>query len=1809
MRKNSTLGNLLIYIVLLVFFSNSQLFGQDASSCGEAVTAVTGVNTIPATEQSEYWYTYIIPNDGKLVVSSSTDLWVNLSYNTCENRYYAGSGIGNASFADATEGEEVFIYWNLESGGGDFEWSIDVVELDEGDNCALAKAVVTGENYVPATYGSYWFSYQMPVDGRIVVETPGLVTFEILHGNCTDDYLYWDASSSSGASVSFEANENVIVRFRVEEGGDFNWTFSVLDLADGDVCDFSTEASVGVNYIPEGSGKIYWFKYTKATEGKIVLDTSPWSTVNAYSGTCDNLELIDSQYRGSSLTDVELGTELYIAVYTRFSTATELVIEESPLEPGDGCNSTSMVIEGTNSLPQTDYYKYWYEFTMPSEGRLDITSETNAYFTVYSGDCDLLSYEIGGYGQVSVTSLSPGEKVWIVWDTGSYDNFDWDLTISELSSGDNCSLAETAVEGINHVPETTLDYYWYTYTIPSTGRLTIMSETDKWVNVQYNNCEQLYGFVSGYGGASKPVFEAGMQLFIKWDTGNGGDFDWSIGIQDFEPGDLCEAPIDAIEGSNTFTTGRYVDQWYRFVMPSNQKLSLISPDQNSSCSIYIGNCVSLYYQSGGSKGASAVGLESGDEVLIRWYGYNTFDWILVLEDYEEGDYCEIAKEAVDGTNVLPDSKNQYFWYKYQATKSGKLVINSNVWKYVDVLSGDCENYYWLTSGYEDLTVPEVSEGDEMMIRWSASPGGFSWDISVEEPQLGDKCTLPATAQIGVNSMPEISSYYWYTFTVEEEGMLSIRSEGEDYVSVLSNNCDYPNTLGSGYGNVDVENVEVGDEVLIKWNYNSGGNFDWALSYKSPADGDICSLAVEAQEGTNSIANTYSFYKWYSFTMPRDGKLTIESDAYADITVYSNSCETLTYRGNYYYGKISVPSLYEGTQILLRWSLGYEEGFDWTLVVEDEAAGDSCDLPETAVVGTNHLPESNLSYFWYSYIAPSAGKLKISREVWGSVNVFTGTCQSLSYYGGGYGSEDLLVPGFNEGDQIFIQWYQASNFDWSLEFSPYEPGDRCTDPLEAVIGTNTTDSAPKWFKFNVPAEGDLTISSMGNTTTDTYLILYQSCGLGSFAYSDDFAGTSQSEITVNSLTKGEEIWILWDDNYGIEGFDWTLTFDSSVEPVDQTITFNEISNKTYGDEFDLVANSDSDQEVLLEVISGPATLAGTTVALIGIGEVTIRASQEGDYYFNPAVSVERSFSVNPARLTLRADNKTITFGDPVPSFTYSLTGFVNGENASVIAGEISVTSEAGDSPTAGQYPIIVSGGSADNYNFTRINGTLTVEKPAQTLLFDELPEKTFGDGAFELSATGGASGNPVTFSSANTSVASIDGNVVTITGGGSTTITAIQAGDENYKDASVERQFIVNKASQTVEFAERNEKIFGDEAFPLSAAASSGLTVSFSSSNTAVAQIENGILNIKSAGEATITALQPGDGNYNLATATQLLVVNKASQAITFSEIGPTVCVSNGALTLSATSSSGLSVSYRVTGPASLLGTVLTLTAPGQVEVTASQGGNINYLPAEDVTIGFEVVDDTEQRAEQTISFSPIEDKTFRDDPFELVATASSGLDITLTIENGPATIDGFVVTLTGAGSVTIAASQAGNEEYVPAPEVTQTFMVGKATATIALSDLQQRADGTPKTPTVVIDPAFVDYVVTFVGESDEPVEPGSYEVVVEVEDNNYQGSVSETFLLLEALGVKHGDLELDIKAYPIPVVDYITIEMAGSTNRNQTAHKVVRLIDLLGRESFRGSFAGDKSTIDLTYHATGIYLLIVESEKGEVLKRVKVRKE
>jgi uncharacterized repeat protein (TIGR03803 family) len=253
------------------------------------------------------------------------------------------------------------------------------------------------------------------------------------------------------------------------------------------------------------------------------------------------------------------------------------------------------------------------------------------------------------------------------------------------------------------------------------------------------------------------------------------------------------------------------------------------------------------------------------------------------------------------------------------------------------------------------------------------------------------------------------------------------------------------------------------------------------------------------------------------------------------------------------------------------------------------------------------------------------------------------------------------------------------------------------------------------------------------------------------------------------------------------------------------------------------------------------------------------------------------------------------------------------------------------------------------DFTGANGAgflysrLLLVKGEQTISFASLPDKTVGDAAFALTASSSVI-LPITYTSSNTTVATVSGNTVTIVGAGTTTITASQAGDDSYNAASnVAQTLTVNKLSQTISFAALAAKNFGEAAFTLTATTTSGLPISFASSNTAVATISGNTVTIVEGGTTTITASQEGDASYNAApNVTQTLTVNKINQTVTFAAISDKT-VGDAPFALSASATSTLPVSFSTSSNKIILsGSQVTIVSAGRATITAAQAGNVNY---------------------------------------------------------------------------------------------------------------------------------------------------------------------------------------------------------------------------------------------------------------------------
>jgi ribosomal protein S11 len=146
----------------------------------------------------------------------------------------------------------------------------------------------------------------------------------------------------------------------------------------------------------------------------------------------------------------------------------------------------------------------------------------------------------------------------------------------------------------------------------------------------------------------------------------------------------------------------------------------------------------------------------------------------------------------------------------------------------------------------------------------------------------------------------------------------------------------------------------------------------------------------------------------------------------------------------------------------------------------------------------------------------------------------------------------------------------------------------------------------------------------------------------------------------------------------------------------------------------------------------------------------------------------------------------------------------------------------------------------------------------------------------------------------------------------------------------------------------------------------------------------------------------------------------------------------------------------VSGPATIVGNTLTLNGAGTVVVRASQAGNTNFSAAAPIDQSFTV-----RKIDQSITFRPLVDRDISDPPFTLSAVASSGLDTVFSMVSGPATIVGNTLTLNGAGTVVVRASQAGNTRFSAAAPVDQSFTVRKLDQSISFAPLPDKYLGDP----------------------------------------------------------------------------------------------------------------------------------------------------
>ncbi len=477
---------------------------------------------------------------------------------------------------------------------------------------------------------------------------------------------------------------------------------------------------------------------------------------------------------------------------------------------------------------------------------------------------------------------------------------------------------------------------------------------------------------------------------------------------------------------------------------------------------------------------------------------------------------------------------------------------------------------------------------------------------------------------------------------------------------------------------------------------------------------------------------------------------------------------------------------------------------------------------------------------------------------------------------------------------------------------------------------------------------------------------------------------------------------------------------------QTIQITPVGVKTFGEgSFPVSAVASSGLPVSFLLVSGPGKLSGSRVAITGTGKIVLQAGQSGNSTYAPAfayltIVVEKA----PQTLTFPPITGTHYAGNAIPLSATASTGlpvtFWVSSGPGVISGNLLSTTGAGTIRVKAQQA------GSENYLPSPIitRDIVVVAKLTQTLRFSPLADRQVTDPPLMLKARA-SSGLPVSYTV--TGPATLAGSILTVTGGGLVTVVAQQGGNEAYSAAPDFSRSFHAYSSQTLNFRALPTQMVGDHV-TLVAKASSGLPVVFSVVS-GPATISGRVVTLTGSGQVSLSANQAG--NEFFSPAPQIIrtfAVGPAPQIITLPAI-ENQAFNGPEILLRAFSSSGLPVSYAINGPAILMGTTLKLTGVGKVTVTAKQSGDANYTKASDVELTFQSL-----RATQLVTFPKVPGQPFTGPPITLTATASSGLPIKYNVLAGPGTIKGDLLTLTGAGTVTVQAVQAGDSNYFGSSE-------------------------------------------------------------------------------------------------------------------------------------------------------------------------------
>jgi hypothetical protein len=195
-----------------------------------------------------------------------------------------------------------------------------------------------------------------------------------------------------------------------------------------------------------------------------------------------------------------------------------------------------------------------------------------------------------------------------------------------------------------------------------------------------------------------------------------------------------QAPV-AFTGTNIATQPR---SWFEYTAASNELLiisSLGTTTTDTRLSLYR-ECNTLPVNvSDNARGTAqselTIALQAGESVKILWETtefVEPFEWTLTSGAQTQGGSCELAKQAVLGSNNVPSTVFGTYWFEFSPSSGHQtLSINSNGRSF-SVYGNSCNQLQLLDEGNSSAVIFDVSAGENVFIAFESDGGNFSWTL-------------------------------------------------------------------------------------------------------------------------------------------------------------------------------------------------------------------------------------------------------------------------------------------------------------------------------------------------------------------------------------------------------------------------------------------------------------------------------------------------------------------------------------------------------------------------------------------------------------------------------------------------------------------------------------------------------------------------------------------------------------------------------------------------------------------------------------------------------------------------------------------------------------------------------------------------------------------------------------------------------------------------------------------------------------------------------------------------------------------------